>query len=198
MHSKRVTKLLLLSFNFLIISTIVSSCSIPDELKPSTIVNQFFPNFWVFIAHSIALIIIILLGIFFLWKPTKRLLTKRTEMIQAEINSANELKKQAMALLDDAKKEKQNAEIQAREIINLATNQAYSLKADVESDAKRKANRIIENAHSEIIKQESILKRELEGRIVDIALEATSTLIKKNVDKQDHERLVQELLKELD
>lgn len=125
------------------------------------------------------------------------MLAKRTELIQAEINNANELKKQAQALLDDAKKQKLNAEVQAREIINLATNQAYSLKADVESDAKRKANRIIENAQSEIIKQEALLKQELEEKIVDIALDATSTLVKKHIDKQDHERLVHELLKEL-
>ncbi|QZX49388.1 F0F1 ATP synthase subunit B [Mycoplasma sp. E35C] len=193
----RVKKLLILSFNFLLTSTIVASCSIPEELTPKTIVNEFFPNFWVFISHTIALTIIILLGIFLLWKPTKRLLAKRTELIQAEINNANELKKQAQALLDDAKKQKLNAEVQAREIINLATNQAYSLKADVESDAKRKANRIIENAQSEIIKQEALLKQELEEKIVDIALDATSTLVKKHIDKQDHERLVHELLKEL-
>nr|CAA45547.1 adenosinetriphosphatase [Mycoplasmoides gallisepticum] len=198
MWSTRVKKLLLLSFNFLIISAIVSSCSIPEELQAKTIVNEFFPNFWVFVAHTIALSIIILLGIFLLWKPTKRFLAKRSELIQAEINNANEIKKQAQLLLDNAKKQKQNAELQAREIINLATNQAYRLKNDLETDAKLKANRIIENAHAEIIKQESILKRELEGRIVDVALEATSTLIKKNVAKEDHERLVNELLRNLD
>ncbi|WP_027121996.1 F0F1 ATP synthase subunit B [[Mycoplasma] imitans] len=198
MRLTKVKKLLLLSFNFVIISAIVSSCSIPDELQSKTIVNEFFPNFWVFVAHTIALSIIIILGIFLLWKPTKRFLAKRAEAIQAEINNANELKKQAQLLLDNAKKEKQKAEQQAREMINLATNQAYRLKSDLESDAKRKANRIIQNAQAEIMKQESILKKELEDRIVDVALEATSTLIKKNVAKEDHERLVNELLKNLD
>lgn len=68
--TRKLTKRILLSLSgaslLSLVVLSVSSCALPEELDQSTIVNQFFPNFWVFLAHIIAVIILLVVTIFFL------------------------------------------------------------------------------------------------------------------------------------
>ncbi|WP_036448594.1 F0F1 ATP synthase subunit B [Mycoplasmoides pirum] len=199
---KRKKKYILLLFTLLIlfflIAISVSSCALPEELNENNIINQFFPNFWVFLANLIALVILLFVIIFFLWKPTKRSINARTQAIQNKIDEAKKAKEEAEIYLVQANEKRLKAIEESQTIINNSVNEAYRIKSEIEEKAKRDANIIIQNARIEFAKQENKLRSQLHSEIINVALSATEALAQKTITKADHEKFVEEFISELE
>lgn len=181
-----------------LVSLTLSSCALPEELNESTIVNQFFPNFWVFLANIIALVLLLLVIIWFLWKPTKRALSERSEEIQKNIDDAKIAKQQAELYLSQANERRLQAISEAQKIVSNSTTEAYRIKSEIEEKAHRDANVILQNARGELAKQENKLRQQLNQEIVELTIAATTELTKKSISKEDNEKFVESFIAELE
>ena len=116
------------------------------------------------------------------WKPTKDSISKRHDYIEGQIKEAEESRNEALKKLAEAQKEKVAAINQAQQIIDDAQKEAYSIK--------QKANKDIESAKSKA-------KKELHNEIVDVALNASSQILSREVSTKDNSKLVDQFIDDL-
>ena len=195
---KRVVKLLssiTISLLVILLMVFTTSCS---PITRDEVINNLLPNLWLFITHIFAAIILLIISIYLVWKPTKTNLQKRHEYIQNEINQAEKIKKDALKQLSIAEQKKIDAFTNAKKIIDAANNQAYHDKIEIEQQAINNSKRIIRQAESDAKKIKTKIEQTMNKQIVDIAFEASKALLKSKVSKNDSKIFVEEFIASLE
>lgn len=190
---KKVVKLLSSITSLLVILPIVftTGCS---PITKDEVINNLLPNLWVFVTHIFAAVILLIIIIYLVWKPTKTNLQQRQEYIQKEINQAEEIKKDALKQLTIAEQKKIDAFANAKKIVDAANKQAYQDKLEIEQQAINNSKRIIQQAESDAKKIKTKIEHTMNKQIVDIAFEASSALLKSKVSKKDSKVFVEEFI----
>ena len=131
------------------------------------------------------------------YKPVKKFLDARTERVEAQKNEAatalteaTEMKEQYEELLKDSENAKadainegiNNAKAEATEIINSAREQAKTIVDKANKNAQAKEQEALDNAREEI---------------VNLAIDASATLLKREFDDADNKRLIEDFLDSL-
>ncbi len=171
---------------------------IEDTLNTETFLEKLIPNFWSFLVEFLALVVLIVVVFFIAYKPVKRMLKKRQDHIEENIRSAEESnqiaqmnKSESEQLIIDSKK-------QANEIIESAKEKAIVEQHLIEEQSKEDIAKMKERAEEEIrLKEEESLKA-IHDEMVDVAIDASSELLKRNLNTDDNKRLVQDFIKEMD
>ncbi|AFQ04239.1 F0F1 ATP synthase subunit B [Mycoplasmoides genitalium] len=196
---KLVFKWSLLVFSFFTLSLFLVSCTENvREIKSSSVINELFPNFWVFIAHLLAFFILLTLMIFLFWKPTQRFLNNRKNLLEAQIKQANELEKQARNLLEESNQRHEKALIVSKEIVDQANYEALQLKSEIEKTANRQANLMIFQARQEIEKERRSLKEQSIKESVELAMLAAQELILKKIDQKSDREFIDKFIRDLE
>ncbi|MDR0985783.1 MAG: F0F1 ATP synthase subunit B [Mycoplasmataceae bacterium] len=179
---------------FLPLCLTLTSC---QPIASSDVVNDLLPNVWVFLSHVFATVVLLILIIWLVWKPTKKSLAKRREYIANEIAEAEKAKREAFEKLTKAQQEKVKAHEQAKIIVDNATSQAYVKKEAIESEGKNNAKKIVEDAKLSATQLHQSLKENNEKQIMDIAFSATEALLNKNIDDEENKKIVNDFIKKL-
>ncbi len=131
------------------------------------------------------------------YKPVKKFLDARTEKIEAEktsaaekLSEATEMKEKYDELLKDCENAKadaikegiQKAKEEAREIVDSAREQAKTIVDKANRNVAQKEQEIIENSREEI---------------VNLAIDASATLLRREFDDSDNKRLIESFLDSL-
>ena len=171
-----------------------TSCA---PINKEDIISDLFPNLWVFLTHIFAAIILLIVCIYIVWKPTKTNLAKRQEYIQNEINKAEEIRKDALKQLNVAEQTKIDAFENAKKIIDDANKQAYQNKLEIEQQAINNSEKVRLQAESDAKKIKTKIEQTMNQQIVDIALAASSSLLKSKVSKKDSEDFINDFISTL-
>lgn len=131
------------------------------------------------------------------YKPVKKFLDARTEKVLAEkteaeksLTEANEMKEKYDELLKDCENAKAealkegvaNAKAEAKEIIDSAREQAKTIVEKANKNAIEKEKEAIENSREEI---------------VNLAIDASSALLRRQCDDADNKRIIENFLDSL-
>jgi F-type H+-transporting ATPase subunit b len=131
------------------------------------------------------------------YKPVKKFLDARTEKIEAEkaaasqtLSEATEMKEKYDELLKDCENAKadaikegiQKAKEESKEIIDSAREQAKTIVDKANRNVAQKEQEIIENSRDEI---------------VDLAIDASATLLRREFDDSDNKKLIESFLDSL-
>jgi F-type H+-transporting ATPase subunit b len=133
----------------------------------------------------------------FLFKPVLKLLDERESRIRKGLEDAEaaardrELAKaEREAALDEARKEAQAMVARANKI-------AEDSRAEILADAKEQADKVAARAREEITAEKDKAMAELRATVADLALEAATRLVRKEMDAPAQRRLVEDFLKEV-
>ena len=133
----------------------------------------------------------------FLWKPITNILEQRRELAMKEITDAKQKNDEASKLLDESRKEVEKAKKRAKEIVDNAVITAKLEKSEIIEDAKNQAKKRLDNLDYEIEleleKQKNVLRQE----IVDVAFLAAEKIVKREINKEEHIKVVEETLEEV-
>lgn len=191
-----LTSVLLLVISLTLFMT---SCSGEiGEIAPDKIVNLLFPSLWVFVAQMISMAIVFCLILFFIWKPTNKMLEKRKQLIQKEINEGKELKLQAEKELADVKIMHQQANAKCEKMINDANTKANMMVEQITDEARNEASKIIKTAKLQADKDLKQARYDAEQEIIDTAIQAAHVLMKKEINRADNQKIVRDFIKSLD
>lgn len=131
------------------------------------------------------------------YKPVKKFLDARTEKIEAEksaasktLSEATEMKEKYDELLKDCETAKadaikegiQKAKEESKEIIDSAREQAKTIVDKANRNVAQKEQEIIENSREEI---------------VNLAIDASATLLRREFDDSDNKKLIESFLDSL-
>ena len=167
-------------------------------INPAEIVNQLFPNLWIFIAHLLATIVLLLLLTKWVYNPFRKAMRARRKIIQDKLDDA--AIKQAVA----------NAEkIQSTKLLNQAKTEADAIIVSAKYEAEHKKIIILNDAQQEIqnlnkqakiaIAQNKIKEQEnIKNAIISLAFDAADNILKKEIDQKEHKKLINDFIKELE
>ena len=177
---------------FLPLTLLLSACEI--NISSSDYTSKLIPNWVSFVTQLGALLVLILVVIYFAYKPVKKILKKRQDYIESTIKDAEESKakwqenelKSETTVLESTKKAaeivqeaKLNAEKERNNILDATAKDVEKMKKDAENDIKR---------------MELEAQEEIKEEMVSIALEAAKELLAREVDSKDNSRLVKDFI----
>lgn len=194
--TKRVLKASLISSISLLPWLVsLSSCK---PLKSEDVVNNLFPNLWVFLTHIIAAVILIVVMTWLVWKPTKQSLQKRHDYIAKEIADAQNAKEAATMELNEANQLKVSAMSQAMTITTQAKAEAFDIVEKARLEAKQTANKILKDAEADIEREKNEVRANAQENIINIAFDVAESVLNKEIKKQDQSEYVDDLLKTIE
>ncbi|MBR3631232.1 MAG: F0F1 ATP synthase subunit B [Oscillospiraceae bacterium] len=134
---------------------------------------------------------------FILFKRVDAIVEKRKSEVDATyteadqaLSSANADKEQYAAAMAGAKQE-------AAEILSRAEKKAQREGDAILAEARQEALAARERASAETEREKAQARTELQGEIADLAMELAQKIMEKEINKADHERLIDDFIEEI-
>jgi F-type H+-transporting ATPase subunit b len=146
---------------------------------------------------AVNIFILFLLGSYLLFNPVRNLLKKRQDNVAAEIESARKSKEEADALKAQYDEKLKNADTAADQILADARKKALQKEAEVISEAKEEAGRIIKRADNEIELEKKKAADDMKKEMIAVATMMAGKVVSASIDTDIQESLVDETLNEM-
>jgi F-type H+-transporting ATPase subunit b len=146
---------------------------------------------------------LIFIALFFLlsrlaWKPILGSLKERETSIQQALDQAEKAKMEMASLKSDNERLLREARDERDKILKIAREAAAQLHDQAQSDAKKTADRIIEDAKSIIQTEKAAALRDVREQVATFSLEVAEKLMKKNLsDDKSQKELIGTYIKDL-
>lgn len=161
-------------------------------------IAKIIPNFWSFLVQFLALIVLIVVVIFVAYKPVKKMLKKRQDYIENNIREAEESRANATIKEREARELVLASKREANAIIESANNEAENIKLCKISETEVEIANMKLRAEKDIERAKEEAKDSIRKEMVDVALEASSVLLKRVVTSEDNARLVEDFIKDIE
>jgi len=138
---------------------------------------------------------------YFLWKwvipRVNQLLEERRQQIQGEIERAEATRGEADHLLADYREQLAGARDEANRIIEEGRRTADQLRRDLQTKAEEEASATVARAQDEIRAERDRVFEDLRAQIGDIAVELAARVVNQSLDKQAHEKLIDDYIEQV-
>jgi F-type H+-transporting ATPase subunit b len=125
-------------------------------------------------------------------------LDKRRKAIEDSIDSANRTKEEADALLEEYRARLKEAREQADDIVVRARSASDKLQEESKAQAKAQREDLLESTRREIEAETRRALDEIRKEVANLTVIATEKVTRKSLDDEDHRRLIDEALTEVD
>ena len=125
-------------------------------------------------------------------------LDRRQRAIEESIDTAEETRRQADALLDEYRERLTEARDQAQEIIERARKAGDAHERESEAEAAARREQLMERTRREIESETRRAIQEIRREVADLTVTATERVTRKVLTEDDQRRLVEETLSDLD
>ncbi len=154
-------------------------------------------NLFTMIIAWINLIILYLFLKKLLFKPVKNMIDSRQKEIDDMYSDAESSKKNAEELEAEYKEKLSHAEEESEEILKDAQRRAILREEEILKDASIKAERVRERAEEQIELEKKRAVNEVKNEVSDMALGIAEAIIERDINKNDHEALIDEFIDNL-
>ena len=125
-------------------------------------------------------------------------LDKRARAIQESIDAAQHTKREADELLEEYRARLKEAREQADDIVARARKAAEQRETEAKADAKRYRDELMETTRKDIEAETRRALDEIRKEVADLTVLATEKVTRMALDDDEHRRLIQEALDEVD
>lgn len=151
-------------------------------------------NIWHFLISLANLIILFLILKNFLYKPVKKVLISRKELIDNQYASAAEAESAAMRSKSEYESKLSAADEKADAIIKAAETSAEKQSEKILEDAKEKAERIVSYAKDEAESEKKKAKEDIRREIADVSTLLAEKMLKREIKEEDHRELIDSVI----
>jgi F-type H+-transporting ATPase subunit b len=130
--------------------------------------------------------------------PIQRLIDERRDRIRQNIADAENARKEARALLEEHRALIAQARGQGEEILAEARRVADSLRQRVKDETEADRQRRLEETKRQIEAETQRALEQIRAEVAELTLVATSKVTGKVLDDDDHRRLIEDAIKDLD
>jgi len=141
-------------------------------------------------------ILLVLLGRF-AWRPIQNVLIEREKFITDSLEQAKADRAAAEARLKEYEAKLAKAHEEAAGIVEEGRRDGTALKHKIEEDAQAEAKRLVERAKREIEVATDTAIKEIYDLTGKLATDVASKIIRREVNQQEHERLISESIDEI-
>ena len=150
------------------------------------------------ISQLLTQVISFLILFFLLYKlaygPLIKMLDSRSSKIKESLDAAEKAKDSVIESENRIEKELTNARQEGQQLISDAREAAERIRDQEIVKAKKDAEDLINKAKSEIILEKETAIENLRKDFADLSIIAAEKIIKKNINKNDHETLINEVI----
>jgi len=146
---------------------------------------------------AIFALVVIVLGKF-AWGPVLGLLKQREDFIHKSLADARADREAATAMLKEYTEKVQAAAREADAMIARGRDDAERFREEIKQKARAEADALMRNAERQIQQETSKALQQIRHEAVDLSVAIASKLIKRNITKEDNQRLIDDALKQLE
>lgn len=154
------------------------------------------PDMVEFIPMAVAFIILLIILGKFGWPLFEEMLTKREQSIRDALEQSENARMDSERLLEEYKKELDEAKQTAAKIVADAKQTGEATKAALTEEAQREAEALIEKARSAIETEKKAAITQLQASVVDLSLSVSSRLIEHDLSDEEHRALIERYVRE--
>ena len=125
-------------------------------------------------------------------------LDRRRVAIEESIQAAQRAKQEADELLDEYRARLREAREQAEDILARARKAAENLADETKAQATKQREELLATARRDIEHETRRALDELRKEVADLTVMATEKITRKSLNDEDHRRLIEEALSEVD
>jgi F-type H+-transporting ATPase subunit b len=125
-------------------------------------------------------------------------LDKRANAVRENIEAAERQHREADKLLEEYRKRLTEAREQADDIVTRARKAAETARAEATDEGREKREELVAAARKDIEAETRRSLQQIRKEVADLTVLATEKVTRKSLDDDDHRRLVEDALKEVD
>ena len=125
-------------------------------------------------------------------------LDKRRVAIEESIQAAQRAKQEADELLEEYRARLREAREQAEDIVARARKAAENVADETKAQATKQREELLAGARRDIEHETRRALEELRKEVADLTVMATEKITRKSLNEEDHRRLIEEALSEVD
>lgn len=144
----------------------------------------------------IFLLVIAVLGKF-AWGPLLGGLQQREEFIRRSLQEAKADREAAEARLQEYEEKLTTAGAEASQIVEQGKSEGEKLREGIEEKARDEADKMVDRARREIELAKQTAIKDLYATSSELATEIASRIVRRELNPQDHEKLISDSIKEL-
>ncbi len=148
------------------------------------------------IAQVINIVILLVLLRMVAYKPILRMLDERSSRIRASMEQAEQIKREAERAHQEFQAQIEAARKEGQTIVAQASQIGERIKQETIAGAAKEAESLLVRARSEIQLERDRALTELRREFADLTVLAAGKVINKSLNKDDHKRLIEEVLSE--
>jgi F-type H+-transporting ATPase subunit b len=148
---------------------------------------------WTVITFAILLFVLKKLA----WKPILTALNEREDAIKESLEKAEKAKDEAQKILQENQASLLKADEESKKIIEQSRQYAEKLKDQMLRESKEQAQKIVEDASAQIEQKKEAAFSELKTKVAEIAISAAEKILKENLDKDSHKKLVDRYIEDI-
>lgn len=153
------------------------------------------PGYLISQVVNFALLLILLRMV--LYRPILDMLDKRKKRIQQDLDDAESAKKEADRIQAEYQTKMDEVRKEGQETVSQAVQQGEKLKEEILAQARQEAAEIIAKGQAELEYERKQAMGEMQGQVVDLAIQAASKVVGESLDEQGHRRVIQDFLDNL-
>ena len=154
-------------------------------------------NLWQILISLCNLLILFLILKKFLYKPVRRVIQERQSALQQQYSDANEAQRIADSNRFAWEEKMKGAKTQADVLLKRATECADKHCEQMISDAREKADRIIQDAKTQAVMEHRKAQAEIKKEIVDISAVLTEKMLNREINTEDHHDIINTVISEI-
>lgn len=128
------------------------------------------------------------------WKPLLNMIEERERSIQQSVQSAEQARNEAQALLVQQKELLREAGRQREEIVKGALSDAERLRADLSAQARTEAEALLQRARDQIQREKQLALQEIRTKVADLAVAAAAKIVTSSLTPDVQRKLVDEFI----
>ncbi|MGL4252061.1 MAG: F0F1 ATP synthase subunit B [Metamycoplasmataceae bacterium] len=168
----------------IITTTILKEDSKPNPGDINDIVNALFPSLYIILATIGAFIVTMIILTKFFYNPVSKMMKKRHDFIQKNIDDSVAAKLKSIKIKSSAKQELSKSRIIAQEIISKSKKDSEVIKQHYIDEGKKEAERLIREANNDINFRMEKMAETRNNDIIDVAMIISKKIISKNIDQE--------------
>ncbi len=154
------------------------------------------PDMAEFIPMLVAFIILWIVLAKWGWPLFNRMLERRENTIKDDLERAEQNRIESEKLLEEYKKQLEDAREQAAMIVAEAQSTAQTARATIAKEAQEESEAMIEKAHHAIELERRAAISELQSVVVDTSIDVASRLIKQDLGDKEHRDIIERYVNE--
>lgn len=154
-------------------------------------------NIWHIVVSLLNLLLLFLIIKKFLFKPVKKVLDSRKDRIDTQFSEAEAALNSAKASERELNEKLSAAHKTADDILKEATVQAENRRENIVKEAENEASIIIRQAKASAELEKKKAEDEIKEQIVDVSSALTEKLIEREINTEDHRRLIDSFISEM-